>query len=406
MRPEVKDRIASNPRLLTALLSALESHPDSPEISIGGLSILANLTHYAPTLSDEQRKMSQLRAYANATRIEHEDDDAHVESRCKALVSANVVSVLVKLNKTPSSGTAQLTDKILLSLSRTKTDRGKIAQQGAVKLLILHCQRASQNPHTSTHPQIQPQAQNAAPDSIDAAHALARILISLNPAHVFSGALQITSAIPPLMSLLKSEASPLDNAPRDLLPVFEALLALTNLASSPNPDVALGICKNFDEIEDRILSSNVGIRRAAVELVCNLVAFPGGMVLYADGSKRALERLRILVAMGDVDDAKTRSASGGALAMLSDIEEVREALVGDEKITRTVEVVLEMVCDGDLGIKHRGFVILGNLMEDDNVKEIARRLGGVNKTKEALKNVREQAVLEIGVGVLKELMGK
>lgn len=427
MRPEVKEQLANDTRLIKALLSALEQNPTSPEITIGGLSIVSNLTHYQPNLSEEQKKMSQLKAYANASKPTVEaskaENDAHVEKRCTALVKAGVTATLIKINKTPSSATQQLTDKILLSLTRNKSDRGTIAQQGAVRLLVSHCQTREQS--TQHKPQLSGSSPSSATKSstpkvsTEAAHALARILISLNPQHLFpSGTTpHITSAVPPLASLLKAPPSDgpalADTGPRDLLPVFESLLALTNLASASQEVVNAIIRNSFSDLEDLLLSSSHQlVRRAAVELICNLVAFPNGIVLYADGSRRALERLRILVAMADVEDDKTRSAAGGALAMLTEYEEVRKPMVEDsEKLGRTVEVILDMVGDKELGLKHRGFVTLSNLLgseqgRGDIVKRTCIGRDGIGQVKMALRDVRKQAILEIGVDVLKNLMGK
>lgn len=116
--------------------------------------------------------------------------------------------------------------------------------------------------------------------------------------------------------------------------------------------------------------------------------------------------------MADVDDEKTRSAAGGALAMLTEFEEVRKAIVEDtEKLPRTVEVVLALISDEQLGLKHRGFVVLSNLLgaeegRGETVKSVAITAKGVDKVKSALREVREQGVLEIGIEVLKVLMGK
>ncbi|KAK5085459.1 SWI5-dependent HO expression protein 4 [Lithohypha guttulata] len=425
LRPEVKERLANDPKVIKTILSALEENHSSPEISIGGLSIITNLTHYQPNLSEEQQKMSQLRAYANASKPDFQvselEDHKHVERRCTTLIKAGVTATLVKINKAPSSATIQLTNKILLSLARNPKERGTIAQQGAVRLLISHCQPqpqqkallSSSQPKSSNVP-----AKPAIPH--DAAHALARILISINPAHLFpSGATpHITSAIPPLASLLKqltTEGPTLtDSGPRDLLPVFEALLALTNLASTPTSDAAKAIIRtSLSDIEDLLIStSNDRVRCAAVELVCNLVAHPEGIVLYADGSRKARERLRILIAMADVEDFKTRSAAGGALAMLTDYEEIKISIIDDaEKLERTVDVVLDMVSDKELGLKHRGFVVLSNLLQGEQgrgetFKKACIGASGVDKVKAALREVREQGILEIGVDVLKTLMGK
>ena len=245
LNPDIKERLANDPRTLKVLLSALDDNPSNPEIIVGGLSIISNLTHYHPNLSEEQQKMTQLRAYANASKPKTEtsefEDDKHVEKRCATLVKAGVTATLVKINKTQSSATAHLTDKILVSLARNPKDRGTIAQQGAIRLLLSHCQ-SQPRPRTALSPALPRRTTISASPAIspDAAHALARILISLNPAHVFpSGTTpHITAAIPPLSSLIAPPQSdnPVlsDNGPRDLLPVFEALLALTNLASSPD----------------------------------------------------------------------------------------------------------------------------------------------------------------------------
>lgn len=436
LRPEVKERLASNPKLIKTLLEVLGQNPSSPEITIGGLSIISNLTNYQPNLSEEQKKMAQLKAYANASKpadVSELDDDLHVEKRCNIMVKAGVTATLVKINKTPSSAVALLTDKILVSLTRSKGDRGTIAQQGAVKLLITHCQAQDHQASTTISAEPIPktkrpalsrsQSANAVQQqpSHDAAHALARILISLNPSHIFpaSSTPSITSAVPPLASLLKPPPSDgpalTDTEPRDLLPLFESLLALTNLASSPNSDVASVIIRTcLPNVEDLLLStSNDLVRRAAVELLCNLVAHPQGIVLYADASAQAQQRLRILIAMADVDDEKTRSAAGGALAMLTDFEEVRKAIIeDDEKFPRTVEIVLDTINDENPGLKHRGFAVLFNLLQSEDtlraakVKAACTSVDAVNKVKAALRDVRDQACLETGIEVLKILMGK
>lgn len=418
LKPEVKEQVAADAKLIRAILQALEEHPSSPEIVVGGLSILANLTHYQPNLSEEQRKMTQLKAYANASKpadVSPLEDDAHVQARCTALIKAGATSTLVKLNRRPSAATAQLTDKIFLSLARNSKDRGTLAQQGAVKVLIEHS-RAAKTEDTSTPQMFASREQTSKTStSRDAAHALARILISLNPAHVFpaSSTPHITSAVPPLASLIEPSSSSgpaLSDQPRDLLPVFESLLALTNLASSHDVSVCRSIINlSWESIEDLILSSNELVRRAAVELICNLVAYPEGVAKFADGSGQASERLRIMVAMADVEDEKTRSAAGGALAMLTEYAIVSKALADDATFTRTLEVVMDMVNDKDVGLRHRALVILLNLLEAEGQTGVRSRskiqaVGGTGKIKEALREVRDQGVVQIGVEVLKKLI--
>ena len=259
LKPEVKEKLSKDKAFLKQLLRTFDANNTIPEIVIGGLSIISNLTHFPPNMSEEQKKMTQLKAYANASKPTDPsplEDEEHIKARCTALVDAGIMSTLTKLNRTGSNATVQLTDKILLSLTRNQKDRGRLAQQGAVKLLVSHAQKA-----------LQAKPDNKLPNT-DAAHALARALISLNPAHVFTSTTpQVTDAVPPLVSLIKPTQSPgLSDQPRDLLPVFESLLALTNLASSSDAVAAASMIRSaWDDIEDLLLNNNILLRRAACE---------------------------------------------------------------------------------------------------------------------------------------------
>ncbi|RMD43547.1 hypothetical protein DV735_g1519, partial [Chaetothyriales sp. CBS 134920] len=414
LRPEVKERLAKDQNFLKHLLEAIESNMNVPEIVVGGLSIVSNLTHFQPTLSEEQKRISQLKAYANASKpveVNPLEKDERVQGRCTALVDAGVVSTLVKLNKTGSGAQSQLTDQILASLARNKSDRGKLAQQGAVRLLVQHAQRAGQAQSTSTttpSKSPKPAWTATAPDQ-HAAHALAKILISLNPSHVFpaSGTPHISDAVPPLVLLLQpADDGPFSDQPRDLLPVFESLLALTNLASSSDPSAASTIIRlGWDKVEDLMLNDNVMLRRAATELICNLSALPLGAAKFADGSQRAKQRLRIVVAMADVDDNKTQLAAGGALAMLSQHDGVVPAILD---VPRGVEIVLDLVGHEDEALVHRGLVVLQSLVcgEGENGRrgrEAVIKQGGADKVQAALKKTKAVEVLQVGVEVLKAL---
>ena len=406
LMPEVKESLAKDRKFLKALLDTLDEHHESPEVVVGGLSIISNLTQYAPNLSEEQKKMSQLRAYANALKVVEPsslENDDRVRARCSAVVEAGAVASLTRLNKGRSPATAQLSDRILLSLSKNQTDRGKLAQQGAVKLLVLHAQRNLQS-------------NDSIQSNTDAAHALARVLISLNPAHIFPGGStpDITDGVPPLVALLKPSGEGIGDGPRDLLPVFESLLALTNLASAPASTAAIAIIRTaWDEIEDLLLGNNELIRRAACELICNLTAFAPGAEKFADGSKRAAQRLHILVAMADVEDLPTRRAAGGALAMLT--EQSASVISAILELKRAPAVLLELCEDADQGVVLRGLVIVKNMVccdqEDVNYKDLALRAraafkqdDAVEKLKNTLKMTRDPELLGIGVQALKVLL--
>lgn len=366
LKPSVKEGLASDQAFLKSLTRILELNTNKPEVVVGGLSIISNLTQYRPNLSEEQKKMSQLKAYANASKPFEPsalDNDAHASSRCTKVVQAGIVPVLSKLCKSGSLAVKQLVAKILLSLSRNAKDRGIIAQQGAVKLLV--ALQHSNGPENDKQATLR----------FESAHALARILISLNPSHVFASGTtpHLTSAIPPLAALLKPESAPvLSDQPRDLLPVFESLLALTNLASSPDPAAVSSIIRlAWDDVEDLLLSNNVMIRRAACELTCNLAAYPAGAARFADGTRRAGQRLHMLLALADVDDMATRRAAGGALAMLTDEPAAISSILD---VPRGAEILLGLCHDEEDEIVQRGLVCVKNVISaEGDVGERGKR---------------------------------
>ena len=232
-----------------------------------------------------------------------------------------------------------------------------------------------------------------------AAHALARILISINPAHVFNAALPSTSAIRPLISQLSRTESTAWQ-----LHAFEALLALTNLASLDRNTQDHIIRQSFDTVvDDLLLSSNTLVRRASTELVCNLMASPVCIGNFADGSPRAKHRLHLLLAMTDVEDSATRSAAGGALAMLLSVD---LAVVEFLKQDKNVEWLLGLCQDEDEAIRYRGVVCLRSVVDVEEGKEKCKGKGVVESLKVVLKESRSQEVLSVGVETLKILLGQ
>ena len=400
LQAPVKDELARDSRFLRSLLQAVKANHDQPDVVIGGLNTIANLSQYRPQLSEEQKKMTQLKAYANASKLptlDALDDDEHVQARCNALIEADVLPVLIECSKGRTSSASLLVDKILLSLSKNPKTRGQIAQQGAIKLLILHIQQRSSKPDQDGH------------TNIDAPHALARILISVDPALAFpaSGYPHMTSAARPLVGLLApATTTGLSDQPRDLLPTFESLLALTNLASSPDPSAASLIVRSaWDAIEDLLLSSHLMIRRATCELVCNLAASDECLSKYTDESRRSVQRVHTLLGLADVEDLPTRRAAGGALATITQQE---AAIASVLEIQRGMEIVLSMCEDDSEEMIHRGLACLSNLIGSENYGERARAAVQASQGFESLRvtvlsHNDNPAILQLGLGILKSL---
>ena len=399
--PKVKEALARDKDFLEKFLHALRTSPVEPTNAFGALTLIDNLTRYMPTLSEEQKRMTQLKAYANASRTSMQPDplneDSAVTVRCKIMVDAGTVSVLVAISKHLSPASLTILFNILLSLSRTASHRGLIAQQGGAKLLL------------QTYTSMTGSSGTDVQSRHTAAHALARLLVSVDPNLVFSssGTPPLTSAIRPLLSLLSEDPSQISDGPRNLLPTFEALLALTNLASTPAPQAAEAIIRlAFQKIEELLLSNNTLIQRASTELVCNLMSCPSGIAIFADESKVAARRLHILLALADVDDEATRKAAGGALATITEFEGVVKAILERD---RGVEILIALCEDENEDVVHRGVVSIRNIVclngeVSIKAKSKVEELKGLEVLRAVLQGSKKRAVVETGTEALKALM--
>ena len=403
VRPKVKEDLAKDTEFLMRLLKNLRHSSPGSLKGFGGLIIIDNLTRYLPNLSEEQKRLAQLKAYANASKTPPQtdplDEDAAVTERCKAVVNAGAISVLVGMSKNLSPNSMHTVMRILLSLSRTSSLRGIIAQQGGVRLLLQGYNRILGSSDSDL------EARRCA------AHALARILISVDPSLVFpsSGSMPMTSVIPPILSLLSEDFGSMTQGPRDLLPTFEALLALTNLASVDSSGAAKSIIRQaYPQVEDLLLSNNALIQRAATQLVCNLVNCPLGVALFADESPDAARRMHILLAMADVEDAATRSAAAGALAVMTEFEGAMKAILARD---RGIEIMISLLEDesGDEAIVVRASVCAMNAVCQEGeigkrAREKFKELGGVEKVNDLKIDYQDQdMVMACAFQILKAL---
>lgn len=394
LRPSVKESLASDKTFLKSLIKALGEAPAKSPETYGALTILVNLTSYPPTLTEEQKRLGQLKAYANASKSTKPDplnDDEHTAKRCQAVFEAGAIPILVTHSQHGSNASLMLVTSIIFPLSKNSKIRGQMAQQGAIRLLL----------HSySVFPS------DNIPARRTTAHALARILISTNPLHVFGGTnpLSMVSAIRPLLILLSDDPT-IEH--RDLLPVFESLLALTNLASTDDTARNPIIRTAFPQIEELLLSNNKMITRATVELICNLMQAPEGVAKFADGSKQASQRMHILLALTDSEDFATRRAAGGAMASLTEWDTAVNAILERD---RGAALLLGLCKENEEELRHRGVVCILNVVSAPGKVgewglQKVKEADGIDALKECLKKSRSQEVLEITVEALKKLLG-
>ena len=392
LQPTVKEELSRDSEFLKKLVQTLEGAPPKSPLTYGALSIFLNLTVFQPKQTEEEQKMQQLKAYANAAgKIQPVplNDDEHVTERCKRVFEAGLTPVLVSHSKNGSVASLSLVISIVYSFTVLTSLRGQLAQQGAVRLLIAAW---------AALPATEAKARRTA------AQALARILISTNPSHVFGGNRPTpqSTAIRPLVSIVGLSA---DSDSRDLLPTFEALMALTNLASTDDDARAAIVRAVWPTLEDQLLSSNPRITTAAVELVCNLVQSPEAAILYVSDRQAAM-RLHVLLALADAEDEPTRSGAGGALAALTGIPEVVKGIVDRE---RGVDVVLGLCSENSEELRHRGAFIAYNMIAAEGeagrlAREKIRASKGIEVLTQCAKKSRRSEVVEVTVQALKELL--
>ncbi|KAF2761659.1 ARM repeat-containing protein [Pseudovirgaria hyperparasitica] len=406
LQSNIKEQLAKDPVFLRRLIETMFDSTNVKPIMFGGLTIFVNITAYLPRRSEEEKRMADIRTYAAAgaaakkpTKDDPLDDDDHVSRRCKQVLQSNIVPLLVACSKRASPAVRSQMLQILLALSKEQKHRPTMAQQGAVRLLL----QVWDELHKDTHPMpvsYSPASNHAC------AHTLARILISINPAHIFLAGIPPSNAVRPLLSLLDEDAA--GEGTKDLLPTFEALLALTNLASMDDTtprDTILRLAWTTLETS-LLLHNNTMVRRAAVELLCNLMPSPVCAGKFSDGSPAASQRLHVLLALADVEDVATRRAAGGALAMATEWEGTVSGILAREK---GVNVLLDLCGDEDEGVRHRASVCVGHIVSapgelGERGKGAVRDNGGVEVLKGVVKRTRDAGIVQVAAEALKQLL--
>lgn len=444
--PSLKSRIADDDELLKKIMSfrsSLErkalSAEDFGTTPFGLATLVGNLCSYRPHLTEEQAQIERLKRMARPASSqdgsknqpdESFDDDEHVKSRAKRLVALGAAELLVAITRATDSGLARAgVGKAMLGLIEDKGNRGRILQAGGAKALMSVI-RASQQYHDA---QFSSQTAAGHGDFADliSIQALAKLAITASPMQVFGPNDNATiEAIRPLVFMLQHSSS-------TLLQRFEALMALTNIASA-SPELADRIANAdgiLSKLEFLLLDENQMIRRATTELVCNLVAgsesafnrFSGGGDVSPDSANpnAAKSRLHVLIALADVEDEPTRLAASGALAILTGSPEACKLVVLLEfehhRAFSVFKSLIDPTEDGDgdearnPGLVHRGVVCIRNIfanLSDDEVRSRiaseASRYGVVNALtniiRSAGRNGTSEAVLRPSAEALKWLM--
>ena len=369
-RSEVKHRLASDSTFLKVLVGMspvprikggslpitprasmeipVEASPADAGLCYGITTILVNLTSPKPILSAEDEQVAKLRAMAlsgkrntnQATEEDPLDGAGAVRERVRAVYVAGGIQALTGLVRADSRVVKEGLAKLCLNLVESKEDRMIFIRDGGFKVLSTVIRDLSPNSKSSrTKDTTQAASTSNVPDRslLYASQALAKLVITTPPNLLFPPPLT-TSCLDALTPLYRSLVDPSST----LLQQFESVMALTNLASI-EPSIASriveatisssqtetmwrgsgretdGSIRILHKVEERLISDNTLVRRAAAELICNLVSSQLGFEEYtSEKSGRTESRLRLLLILSNSDDLATQHATGGALAILTE----------------------------------------------------------------------------------------
>jgi hypothetical protein len=265
-----------------------------------------------------------------------DDTTKAVEERIEKLAAANVPRAMVKLTEEASDTTLE---KLAIGMNRmavVTSVRGLLIQQGVLSACIkIEWDEKSSDIQKNTAKQ--------------AHQCIAKLLVSTNPSILTTS--QRIGAIKPLMKLIRdSSASDLQH--------FEALLAITNLASTGNDAKDKVVSeRGISDLSYAMFSSHPMVRRAGTEAMCNLIPHPAMMKHLNDP-----ENLRLWLAFASdyEENFECARAAAGCLAMTTDVPEIASALV---TITSFRESVNAMLQSGKLELMHRVLVMVQNLID-------------------------------------------
>ncbi|KAK9460255.1 armadillo-type protein [Lipomyces oligophaga] len=371
LNPTVKETLINDKKFVTTLLSIMKHESKNYSIIFAILTILSNLTSYPEILTKEAEQLAKLRRYANNGKNQDiEEDKMQITRRCKKLLDLKILESISACMSSASPNSRRTIGKLMKGLATERAHRSGIVQQGGISILLSILQPSGSASSAENFRVTQDERPNQF-----AISALARILITVNPTLAFSGRTSPVAAVPPLLLQLDDTTEENTN-----LDIFEALLALTNLASMGNENISKLIAqRGWSQVETLMLSNNSMVQRASVELVCNLSGSPEVAAKYLDpDDKDQKNRLRILIALADVEDLATRCAAAGTLATLSEWTPASEILLEDE---RNLRAILRILHDEDSGVIFRGAVCIRNLIQSPTTKTLISRIrsaGGID----------------------------
>ncbi|KAG0709475.1 Protein unc-45 B [Chionoecetes opilio] len=278
------------------------------------------------------------------------DDQDFIDNRITILAQEGASGALSVLSKTESHNSRELiartSSNILFSLRPQAVQcdvlhpdtRGLVVQQGGVKALLgLATDGTKQG-------------------KVTAAHALARIAITINPEVSFPGQ-RAYEVVRPFLKILHPDCTAIEN--------FEALMGLTNIAGM-SESARKRIIKEhgLSLIENYMFEHHDMIRRAAIQCMANMCASPD-VIQIMEGQN---DKVKYLTLCASDEDEEIVKAAAGALCMVLAESPVCLKKIFDaidlsppsfpEQVKDWQEILQFLLSSANKDIQYRGTVIV------------------------------------------------
>jgi hypothetical protein len=330
---EVKEKLVEDRTALQALIELAKTGDQS--VLYGVVTTLVNLVN----AYDKEELVPELIELAKFAKHhvpeEHElDDPDFITKRIIILANEGVTSALVALSKTESNNSKEMIARVFNALSSEQETRGKIVQQGGAKTLL----------HLALNGTDKGKRQ--------AAQALSRLGITINPEQAFPGQRSL-EVVRPLLNQLHPDCTSLEN--------FEALMALCNLAQM-NETVRQRIIKEqgVSKIEMYLTEQHEMLTRAASQAICNMT-LSDDYVRMHEGDN---DRVKFLALLCEEEDEETAIACSGALAILTATSKI--CCEKFMELQAWLRIMHTLIANPSPAVQHRGLVIIQNIMRQSD----------------------------------------
>ncbi|CAI4774621.1 CCN_G0049170.mRNA.1.CDS.1 [Saccharomyces cerevisiae] len=390
LKASVKIMIRSNESFTEILLTMIKSQKMT-HCLYGLLVIMANLSTLPEESNGSSQSINDLKNYADLKGPGADKVGAEKESKEdillfneKYILRTELISFLKREMHNLSPNCKQQVVRVIYNITRSKNFIPQCILQGGTTIILEY---------------LANKQDIGEPIRILGCRALTRMLIFTNPGLIFKK-YSALNAIPFLFELLP-RSTPVDDNPLHndeqikLTDNYEALLALTNLASSETSD-GEEVCKHivstkiyWSTIENLMLDENVPLQRSTLELISNMMSHPLTIAakFFNLENPQSLRNFNILVKLLQLSDVESQRAVAAIFANIATTIPLiaKELLTKKELIENAIQVFADQI--DDIELRQRLLMLFFGLFEvipDNGTNEVYPLLQENQKLKDAL----------------------